>query len=195
MRTPLVAIIGLPNGGKSTFFNKILARRTALTYPEAGTTRDRAYGLTTWNHRSFYLIDTAGIVPNPDSDLEKNVQKQTRIAQAEADLILLMVDGRTPVAAVDRQLASQLGQTGKPVILIVNKIDTRNAKTEAAAAEYLRLGLGEPFLVSSVNGAGLGDALDAITAELNRILPTDDQAAEPMGLRIDFIGKPNVGKR
>ena len=194
MRTPLVAIIGLPNGGKSTFFNKILARRTALTYPEAGTTRDRAYGLTTWNHRSFYLIDTAGIVSNPDSDLEKNVQKQTRIAQAEADLILLMVDGRTPIAATDRQLAAGLTRTGKPVILIVNKIDTRNAKTEAAASEYIRLGLGQPFLTSSVNGAGLGDALDAIVTELNRLLPEDGRAQAPAGLKIAFVGKPNVGK-
>jgi GTP-binding protein len=126
--------------------------------------------------------------------LEKNVQKQTRIAQAEADLILLMVDGRTPIAATDRQLAAGLVRTGKPVILIVNKIDTRNAKTEAAAAEYVRLGLGQPFLTSSVNGAGLGDALDAIAAELDRLFPADDQTQTAAGLKIAFVGKPNVGK-
>src|SRR5436853_135671 len=99
MKTPLVAIIGLPNSGKSTFFNKVLESRRALTYPEAGTTRDRAYGLTEWNGMAFYLIDTAGISPRPDSELEKNVQKQTQIARDEADLILLLVDGQTPPAS------------------------------------------------------------------------------------------------
>src|SRR3989344_3246665 len=95
MKIPLVAIIGLPNSGKSTFFNKVLGNRKALTYPEAGTTRDRAYGLTTWNGVSFYLIDTAGLTQQANSDLEKNIQKQTAIAMAESDLILLVVDGKT----------------------------------------------------------------------------------------------------
>src|SRR5262245_60623299 len=101
MKTPLVAIIGLTNSGKSTFFNKVLERRAALTYPEAGTTRDRAYGLTSWNGMSFFLIDTAGITNRPNSDLEKNIQKQTKIAEEEADLIILMVDGHSPVSEED----------------------------------------------------------------------------------------------
>ncbi len=193
MKTPLVAIIGLPNSGKSTFFNKILERRSALTYPEAGTTRDRAYGLTTWNGYSFYLIDTAGIVANPESDLEKNVQKQTRIAQDEADLILFVVDGQTPATVKDIRIASQINQTKKPALLVVNKIDVRNTKTESAAAEYLRLGMGETYLASSVNGTGIGDLLDALVEKLKNLFPPQAKEEE-LGLKIAFVGKPNVGK-
>src|SRR6185436_10783703 len=130
MRTPIVAIIGLPNTGKSSFFNKVLERRSALIYPEAGTTRDRAYGLTTWNGLSFYLVDTAGIINRPDSELEKNVQKQTQIAREEADVILLVVDGKTPPGSEDIRIASTLNQTGKKIVLAANKIDARNAKSE-----------------------------------------------------------------
>lgn len=193
MKIPLVAIIGLPNSGKSTLFNKILERRTALTYPEAGTTRDRAYGLTAWNNLSFYLIDTAGIIQRPDSELEKNIQKQTQIARAEADLILLVVDGKTNLSSQDLQVASQLSKSGRPVILAVNKIDVRSTKTETAAAVWQKLGLGQPFPTSSVNGTGVGDLLDAIVEKLkpefgNQVIDHDH------GLRIAFIGKPNVGK-
>src|SRR6185436_12803522 len=118
MRTPIVAIIGLPNTGKSSFFNKVLERRSALIYPEAGTTRDRAYGLTSWNGLSFYLVDTAGIVNKVDSELEKNVQKQTAIAKDEADLILLVVDGKTNPSSEDLAIAQNLNQTKKPIVLI-----------------------------------------------------------------------------
>lgn len=193
MKIPLVAIIGLPNSGKSTLFNKILERRSALTYPEAGTTRDRAYGLTTWNGMPFYLIDTAGIVPNPDSDLEKNVQKQTAIAQEEADLLLLVVDGQTPATSQDLRIASIINQSRKPVILAVNKVDARNAKTETRASEYLKLGLGETFLTSAINGAGVGDLLDAVVTKLQENFDQNPIEEEP-GLKIAFIGKPNVGK-
>ncbi|OGE87536.1 MAG: ribosome biogenesis GTPase Der [Candidatus Doudnabacteria bacterium RIFCSPLOWO2_02_FULL_49_13] len=193
MRIPLVAIIGSPNSGKSTFFNKVLEERKALTYPEAGTTRDRAYGLAAWNGLSFYLIDTAGIIGNPDSDLEKNVQKQTQIARDEADLILYIVDGQTPVGSEDLRVAAQLKQTKKPIVLAVNKIDTRNAKTETAASGYLKLGLGETYAMSSINGAGIGDLLDAVVAELKKQFDAADKNQEE-GLRIAFVGKPNVGK-
>src|SRR3954464_10324370 len=110
MRTPFVAIIGLPNTGKSTLYNKILHRHSALVHDSAGTTRDRAYGLTTWNGLSFYLVDTAGITHRPDSELEKNIQKQTAIAAEEADLIILTVDGKTPVSTKDFQIAQQLNR-------------------------------------------------------------------------------------
>ncbi|MBX4187232.1 MAG: ribosome biogenesis GTPase Der [Candidatus Doudnabacteria bacterium] len=193
MRIPLVAIIGLPNSGKSTFFNKILERRIALTYPEAGTTRDRAYGLTNWNNMPFYLIDTAGIVNRPDSDLEKNVQKQTEIARDEADLILLLVDGKTPLTTDDLRIASQLNKTGKPVILAVNKIDARNTRNEAAAEAFQKLGLGNPFAISSVNGVGVGDLLDEIVNRLKEQFG-EISADEHEGIKIAFIGKPNVGK-
>jgi GTP-binding protein len=193
MKTPLVAIIGLPNSGKSTFFNKVLERRLALTYPEAGTTRDRAYGLTSWNSQPFYLIDTAGIVARPDSDLEKNVQKQTAIAKDEADLILLLVDGKTPLGSHDLRVAAELNQTKKPIVLAVNKIDTRNTKTETMAAEYQKLGLGQPFLISSVNGVGIGDLLDQIVEKLKPEFG-GQTAEEAAGIKIAFVGKPNVGK-
>ena len=194
MRTPLVAIIGLPNSSKSTLFNKILERRSALTYPEAGTTRDRAYGLTTWNGLPFYLIDTAGIVANPNSDLEKNVQKQTAIAQEEADLLLLVVDGQTPTSNQDLRVASIINQSRKPVVLAVNKIDARNAKTETRASEYLKLGLGDTYLTSAINGAGVGDLLDAIVGKLKDDFSAQRSALSAEGLTIAFIGKPNVGK-
>jgi GTPase len=193
MKTPLVAIIGLPNSGKSTLFNKVLERRAALTYPEAGTTRDRAYGLTTWNGLSFYLIDTAGIVRNPNSDLEKNVQKQTAIARQEADLILLVVDGKTPPTQEDLHIASQLNKIGKPIVLVTNKLDARNTKSDAAAFEYQKLGLGQPYLTSAVNGIGVGDLLDAVVNALKEKFPQESTDA-PEGIRIAFVGKPNVGK-
>jgi GTP-binding protein len=193
MKTPIVAIIGSPNTGKSTLFNKILERRQALTYPEAGTTRDRAYGLTTWNGLSFYLVDTAGIINRPDSELEKNVQKQTQIAKDEADLILLVVDGKTPPASEDLQDSLLINQTAKEVVLAANKIDARNSKSEAAGQIYQKLGLGEPFLLSAANGSGVGDLLDEIVKKLKEKFEAQRQD-EAQGIRIAFVGKPNVGK-
>lgn len=193
MKIPLVAIIGLPNSGKSTFFNKVLERRQALTYPEAGTTRDRAYGLTTWNGLAFYLIDTAGLNYRPDSELEKNVQRQTMIAKEEADLIILLVDGKTNPSSEDLRVAAQLNQSHKPVVLGVNKIDVRNAKTASLGEAYQKLGLGETFLLSSVNGSGVGDILDAVVEKLKPNFE-QNQAEDPERLKIAFVGKPNVGK-
>lgn len=192
MRIPLVAIIGLPNSGKSTLYNKILHRNVALVHNSAGTTRDRAYGLTEWNGLSFYLIDTAGIVPNPDSELERNVQKQTAIAQDEADLILYVVDGQTPLTSKDFPIAQSLKRMDKPALLAVNKIDVRNPKTETAIADYLKLGIQGIFATSAVNGSGVGDLLDAIVSSLNEFKTesTDDAGR----IKIAFLGKPNVGK-
>ncbi len=193
MRLPLVAIIGLPNSGKSTFFNKVLERRAALTHKEAGTTRDRAYGIANWNGKSFYLVDTAGIINRPDSPLEKNIQRQTAIALEEADLIIFMVDSRTIPASQDMVVAQRLQKSKKPVILSTNKVDVRNAKTNASAGAYKKLGLGEPYLISSINGSGMGDLLDKIVEVLKEKF--DGVAEEyPDRLKIAFIGKPNVGK-
>ncbi|HYC79447.1 MAG TPA: ribosome biogenesis GTPase Der [Candidatus Binatia bacterium] len=193
MRLPLVAIIGLPNSGKSTFFNKVLERRTALTHEEAGTTRDRAYGQTEWNGLGFYLVDTAGIIPRPNSPLEKNIQKQTAIAQEEADLIIMMVDGKTNPSTLDIDVARRLQKSKKPVILATNKIDVRNPKIVASASAYKKLGLGEPAMLSSVNGSGVGDLLDRITDALKKDF--SGQKDEFKGyLRVAFLGKPNVGK-
>jgi GTPase len=193
MKIPLVAIIGLPNAGKSTLFNKVLERKTALTHKDAGTTRDRAYGLTSWNGLSFYLIDTAGIINKPDSELEKNIQKQTTIALAEADLIILVADGKTNVSTKDIAIASKLSRSGKPVVLAVNKIDARSAKFDAQGHTYQKLGLGEPILVSAVNGIGLGDLLDEVTSKLKQSF-SGIHEDDPTRLKLAFIGKPNVGK-
>ena len=193
MNIPIVAIIGLPNSGKSTFFNKVLEVKKALTYPVAGTTRDRAYGLTTWNGLQFHLVDTAGIVLNPNSDLEKNIQRQTRIALEEADLILLVVDGRTLPSQQDQVIAQQLKRSKKPVVLSVNKIEVRNAKTEEAGENYRKLGLGELFMMSSLNGSGVGDVLDEIVTKLKPKFG-DQNIEESLDLKLAFVGKPNVGK-
>lgn len=191
MNTPLVAIVGLPNSGKSTFFNKVLRTYKALTFPEEGTTRDRHYGLTSWNGFDFYLIDTAGINNKPDSELEKNVQKQTAIAIEEADLILLMVDGKSQVSAKDLAVAAQLNRAKKPKVLAVNKIDVRNQKSEVIARNFQKLGLGRPFLISSANGSGMGDLLDAVVTKFPKVTFVDEG---DLRLKIAFIGKPNVGK-
>jgi len=194
MNIPLVAIIGLPNSGKSTFFNKVLSRRAALTYPEEGTTRDRAYGLTEWNGRAFYLIDTAGIRKQLDSELEKNIQKQTQIALDEADLIILVVDGKTEPSSKDFAVTKKLSQKDIPVVLAANKIDSRSAKTETSVSQYMKLGLGDPLAMSSVNGSGVGDVLDAVVEKLKKKFGAEREAAGAEGLKITFLGKPNVGK-
>jgi GTP-binding protein len=191
MRTPFVAIIGLPNTGKSTLYNKILHRHSALVHDSAGTTRDRAYGLTTWNGLSFYLVDTAGITHRPDSELEKNIQKQTAIAAEEADLIILTVDGKTPVSTKDFQIAQQLNRLKKPIVLAINKIDTRNTKTAAQIADYQKMGL-TGIATSAVNGAGVGDLLDSVVESLNEYKTEVEE--DPDRIKIAFIGKPNVGK-
>ena len=192
MRIPLVAIIGLPNTGKSTLFNKVLHQHKALVHGVAGTTRDRAYGLTEWNGLPFYLIDTAGIIQRPDSELEKNIQKQTAIARDEADLILYMVDGQTPVGHQDLQVASQLSKLQKPVVLAVNKIDARNTKTDMLTAEYQKLGLPDLFPTSAANGSGVGDLLDTIVEKLKDFKVERPEVADR--IKIAFIGRPNVGK-
>jgi GTPase len=193
MRIPIVAVIGLPNSGKSTFFNKVLERRAALTHDEAGTTRDRAYGLAAWNGLSFYLVDTAGIIPRPDSPLEKNIQRQTAIAIEEADVIILMVDGRSNISSEDLAVAQRLQRSKKPVILAANKIDFHNAKNEAQGEAFRKLGLGKPYLMSSLNGSGMGDLLDQITETLKKNF-AGTQEEFPGHLRVAFVGKPNVGK-
>ncbi len=194
MNMPLVAIIGLPNVGKSTFFNKVLASHKALTHSEAGTTRDRAFGLTAWNEFSFFLIDTAGIALKTSSDLEKNIQKQTQIAVEEADLILVMVDGKQEIGSQDYALAQNLIRSKKPVMIAANKIDVRNAKSENAASSYQKLGLGQPYLISSANGSGIGDLLDALVEKLIDKFEIRNPKSEIEGIRIAFVGKPNVGK-
>jgi GTP-binding protein len=191
MHTPLVALIGLPNSGKSTLYNKILHERKALVHDTAGTTRDRAYGATSWNGLDFILIDTAGVVNRPDSELEKNVQKQTAIAAEESDMILLVVDGRTPISDKDFAVAQNLQRLKKPIALVVNKIDSRNTKSETAIQSFAKLGL-KVYPTSAINGGGIGDLLDQTTEDLKNFKA--ETAEDPDRIKIAFVGKPNVGK-
>ena len=193
MNTPLVAIIGLPNAGKSTFFNKVLGQKKALIYPEAGTTRDRHYGLTEWDGLSFYLIDTAGIINRPNAPLEKDIQKQTDIALDEADLILFLIDGKSELSDKLLTVASKLKHSRRPVLVALNKIDTRNQKAEDSLLTFRKLGLGQVYPVSSINGSGMGDFLDGIVLKLKEKFPAQEKD-ETTRLKLAFVGKPNVGK-
>jgi GTP-binding protein len=193
MNTPFVAIIGLPNAGKSTFFNKVLRTRKALIHNEAGTTRDRHYGLSSWNGLQFYLVDTAGLNNKPDSDLEKSVQKQTQIAIDQADAIIFFVDGKTELGSEDYSVAQKLTRSKKPILLALNKFDTRGKNSEIKKFEFSKLGLGEPFLISSLNGTGIGDLLDQLISLLQKDFSPEKQE-EFHGIKLAFVGKPNVGK-
>ena len=200
---PLVAIVGRPNVGKSTFFNRMIGDRVAVVEDMPGTTRDRIYGATDWNGREFTLIDTGGLEFGPDipvgqvgltgqpGDLMKHVQAQAELAIEEADVIVFMVDAREGISAADEEVADVLRRTKKPVILAANKAD--NARLRQDAVEFYQLGLGEPIDLSSIQGVGTGDLLDAIV----EALPPEEEAAgeeEDDIPHIAIVGRPNVGK-
>ncbi len=191
----LVAIIGRPNVGKSTLFNRLIGQRQAITDPTEGTTRDRHYGTTDWNGRTFTMVDTGGFTVNSEDIFEREIVRQVRIAIDEADVIVFMVDVTTGIADIDMTLAQILRKCNKPVVLVVNKVD--NSKRHMDSFEFYSLGLGEPVSVSSMSGSGTGDMMDAIV----EMLPKEDTVAEEAakaevdGLpRITIVGRPNVGK-
>ncbi|MFI3299387.1 MAG: ribosome biogenesis GTPase Der [Rikenellaceae bacterium] len=191
----LVAIIGRPNVGKSTLFNRLIGQRQAITDPTEGTTRDRHYGTTDWNGRTFTMVDTGGFTVNSEDIFEREIVRQVRIAIDEADVIVFMVDVTTGIADIDMTLAQILRKCNKPVVLVVNKVD--NSKRHLDSFEFYSLGLGEPVSVSSMSGSGTGDMMDAIV----EMLPKEDTIAEEAakaevdGLpRITIVGRPNVGK-
>ena len=201
---PLVAIVGRPNVGKSTFFNRMLGERVAIVEDLPGTTRDRIYGDTDWNGREFTLIDTGGLefgsgIPigqvglnGQPGDIMKNVRSQAELAIEEADVIVFMVDARSGITAADEEVGDLLRRTQKPVILAANKAD--NAARRQDAVEFYSLGLGEPVTISSIQGTGTGDLLDVIV----EALPPEDEEAEDEEdedvVRVAIIGRPNVGK-
>ncbi len=185
----LVAIVGRPNVGKSTFFNRLVGMRQAIVDATAGTTRDRHYGKTDWNGREFSVIDTGGYSVGSDDVFEDEIRKQVLIAIEEADLILFMVDIATGVTDLDMMMADVLRRAAKKVILVVNKVD--NYERIYDSPEFYSLGLGDPFCISSMNGSGTGDLMD----EILRHLPEDVKAEEEDELpRITVVGRPNVGK-
>ena len=185
----IVAIVGRPNVGKSTLFNRLTESRQAIVDEEAGTTRDRQYGIVEWTGRTFSLVDTGGWVVNSDDVFESEINKQVRIAIEQADVLLFVVDVSTGVADLDDEVAKILRRSNKPVVLTVNKADNYNL--HALAAEFYRLGLGEPFCVSALNGSYTGDLLDQIV----KTLPSDKSFNPEDDLpRIAVTGRPNVGK-
>jgi GTP-binding protein len=202
---PLVAIVGRPNVGKSTFFNRMIGERVAIVEDRPGTTRDRIYGDTDWNGRDFTLIDTGGLELGTDipvgqvglngqpGDIMKRVQAQAQLAIEEADVIVFMVDARTGITAADEEVAEMLRRTNKPVILAANKAD--NAARRLDAVEFYTLGLGEPITISSIQGTGTGDLLDVIVDALppEEERPEEEEEDEDV-VRVAILGRPNVGK-
>ncbi|MFB0959352.1 MAG: ribosome biogenesis GTPase Der [Clostridiaceae bacterium] len=189
MGKPIVAIVGRPNVGKSTLFNRLAGHRIAIVEDTPGVTRDRIYADADWLSHDFRLIDTGGIEPTSEDEILSQMRRQAEIAMETADVIIFIVDGKTGLADADREVASMLRRSGKPVVLAVNKID--NLHESANAYEFYNLGMGEPFAISSSQGLNLGDMLDEVVAHF----PAAEAAEEEdETIRVAFVGKPNVGK-
>ena len=186
----IVAIVGRPNVGKSTLFNRLVGMRKAIVDDTAGVTRDRHYGRCDWCGKEFSVVDTGGYTTNSDDVFESAIRSQVQIAIDEADLTIFMVEAGTGITDYDAEIADILRRTGKPVVLCVNKVDSGDKMFDAY--QFYSLGLGEIYSISAANGSGTGDLLDAVCAAL----PKEEESADPYaGLpRITIVGKPNVGK-
>ena len=184
----LVAIVGRPNVGKSTLFNRLTQTRHAIVSDEAGTTRDRQYGKCDWNGREFSVVDTGGWVVNSDDIFEEEIRKQVAIATEEADLIIFMVDIMNGVTDLDEAVANILRRSTKPILLVCNKMDNNETYL---AAEFYSLGLGDPQCISAATGSGTGDLLDMIIAHLPK---ESSEIPEENIPRFAVVGRPNVGK-
>ena len=189
MALPVVAIVGRPNVGKSTLFNKLIGKRLSIVEDTPGVTRDRIYAKCEWLSREFMLVDTGGIEPASNDAILVQMRRQAEIAIDKADVIILVTDIRSGVTANDYEVASMLQKSGKPVVLCVNKCD-RLGEPEPEFYEFYNLGLGDPVEVSSVHGYGTGDLLDRVLENL----PHDTAADDSDYVRVAVIGKPNVGK-
>ncbi len=183
----IVAIVGRPNVGKSTFFNRLIQRREAIVDAVSGVTRDRHYGKSDWNGVEFSLIDTGGYVLGSEDVFEAEIDKQVELAIDEADAIIFMVDVESGVTGMDEDVAKLLRRVNKPIFLVVNKVD--NAKRAEDAVEFYSLGLGEYFTIASINGSGTGDLLD----ELVKVLPEKEKEEDNLP-RFAVVGRPNAGK-
>ncbi len=190
MAKPIVAIVGRPNVGKSTLFNKLAGQRLAIVEDTPGVTRDRLYAESEWLGRSFLMIDTGGIEPDTDEDILLRIREQADIAIDTADVILLVTDLHSGVTASDTEIARILLRSGKPVVLVVNKADAVG-EPPLDFYDFYSLGLGEPFAVSSVHGHGTGDLLDAVVAHFP---PETEEEEEDDRIPVAIIGRPNVGK-
>lgn len=185
----IVAIVGRPNVGKSTLFNRLVGMRKAIVNDSAGTTRDRHYGTTDWNGREFSVIDTGGYAVGDEDLFEAEIRKQVVLAIEEADVILFLVEVSTGITDLDAIVADLLRRSSKKVILVVNKVD--NNELIYNSHEFYALGLGDPYCISSINGSGTGEVMDAVVAAL----PEDSKSELPDDLpKFAVIGRPNVGK-
>lgn len=190
MARPVVAIVGRPNVGKSTLFNKLVGARLSIVDDKPGVTRDRIYGDCEWLGHRFLLVDTGGIEPRADDVILSQMRAQADIAIATADVIVLVTDLRSGVVATDQDVANMLQKSGKPVILCVNKCDSVGAP-DPEFYEFYNLGMGDPIAVSAVHGHGTGDLLDAVIAYFP---PESEEEEEDDTIKVAVIGKPNVGK-
>ncbi len=189
MSKPILAVVGRPNVGKSTFFNRIIGERKAIVEDVPGVTRDRIYAETEWNGREFAIIDTGGIEASTDDPILSQMRDQAVVAMDMADLILFMVDGKEGLTTADIEVGAILRRTGKKVILVVNKIDNPS-KMPDTIYDFYELGLGEPIPISSANMLNIGDLLDEIVSGF----PDKDYEADEEIIKLAIIGKPNVGK-
>src|SRR5271169_800881 len=185
----ILAIVGRPNVGKSTLFNRILGARDAIVHDDPGVTRDRHYGTADWSGKTFTVIDTGGYVPRSDDLFERAIREQAKIAIEEASAIVFLVDGLSGVTPIDEEIGSILRKSKKKIYLVVNKID--NEKRESDTSQFFKLGLGEPISMSALGGRKIGDFLDTVTESFS----SDDGDQETdKRLKLAIIGKPNVGK-
>jgi GTP-binding protein len=184
----IVAIVGRPNVGKSTLFNRLVESRQAITDPTAGTTRDRHYGKSDWIGYEFSVIDTGGYAVGSDDIFESAIREQVQLAIDEAKVIIFLVDVETGIHDFDKEVAHMLRQAKKPVLLAVNKVD--NSMRESDATEFYALGLGEYFTLSSINGSGTGELLDELVTHFEK----EEEVEEDEVPKFTFVGRPNVGK-
>ena len=189
MSKPIVAMVGRPNVGKSTLFNKLAGKRISIVQDTPGVTRDRVYAESEWLNRKFTMIDTGGIEPESSDIIVKQMRRQAQIAIEMADVIVFVVDGKEGLTAADQEVAQILRKSKKPVVLVVNKID--RLALEENSYEFYNLGIGDPITISASQGLGLGDMLDEVVKYFND--PSEDEEDDEY-IRIAMIGKPNVGK-
>ncbi|MBI5836675.1 MAG: ribosome biogenesis GTPase Der [Candidatus Eisenbacteria bacterium] len=189
MNLPIVAIVGRPNVGKSTLFNRLLGRRQAVVHDEPGVTRDRHYARAEWGRHHFYLVDTGGLMPSEESGILHQVRLQAEAAIEEADLVLFLVDAKVPPTDLDLEIARRLFKHSGKVMLVVNKADGDREDWESG--EWIRMGLGEPFPVSALHGRSVGDLLSEATSRLAKPV---EEVEDPDVIRVAVVGRPNVGK-
>lgn len=190
MEKPIVAVVGRPNVGKSTFFNQIAGERISIVHDYPGVTRDRIYTDCEWLGKPFTLIDTGGIDLYSEEELLQDIRIQAEIAIEAADVIIMMVDGRDGITGADQEVANYLRRSKKPVVLVVNKLD--NYESETAMYEFYNLGLEDPLPISSLHKRGMGDVLDQVFEKLDREITQDEEEEEV--IRVALVGKPNAGK-